>query len=1054
MNRNRIFLYLMILVWTTGAGALEVDPGRFQAVFERGGLVSLTDASGAEFVAPGSRVPAAAIRTLDGDRTPETEEVLAEWDTKQGARTRCAGFAEDAGAELLTAYAPDETGGLIITQEARATGGGVWGVEWSIGAIPIGMNIIVPAQSGLRLTKETPGSRHELDYPMSWEAQLVIVEGEGRGFYVWAEDAEGRFKRLTIDRRPDGWNLAFATINFAPFAGQKEAESVRWRLDVYEGDWRIPARRYRDWADSAWTPEPIAAQTPAWVKDIRCCVIMTTDPALLQPLAERLDPAQTLLYIPHWRRDGYDRNYPDYTAADTLDPFLEAARALGFRIMLHVNYFGCHPEHPAYAQFEPYQVREPRGENERMWWTWDRVDPPIKFAYINPAHKPWRDYFVNAMAELCANHAVDALHLDQTLCIFNDHQGLVEGMSMFGGSVALHRELRAALPEVALSGEGLNEITSPHEAFAQRHVWGLYHHLNRFDYARLRAAHPISSYLFVPYTTLYGYLGMHPPTDGQLYSAWREAYRHHGVIPTLAWPNARMLEEPAGFARQFFDEATFWLDRRPNPDLDRAAWPADVAFPYITDRRVPVEWRADRSLVSRRLIVSRTVKDRTWYRGEGAIPGWPVYEEGLMRALDPGRWYPLFDGAPGLEELHLVNLPPGLTMDVAARHEGLAVFRTRLAEDATIDLANYIESAVCGTRPASEEVEGAESLGALLASDGGLFFPVGSDLHAHPPWRGVRGGQAYARFKLVLPWNARRFISDVALDPEAAGKSDGVRFQAIVTRNDVRDSRGVFTTDATHRALGVGLRNLAGKEVTLELIVDAGPDNDPTHDWARWYNPRIENDLGKAGEVTLAGVEGWAFALAGDKVLRVPPGVNEWSIEAVMPGAVYLLDRLPPPAAHPIALDQQPFFTTLTEGSGVPHTAPGHASAVAREVSAGGVARPGLFVHPPNRGRTIVDIPVTLPVGSNVLHTFVGLADGSKSEGIRCSVEANGVEIAAMGVEPGPWLELEADLDPWSGKPTVISLITDASGGNQHDWGVWGEPVIRAAAPEETAPAE
>ena len=48
-------------------------------------------------------------------------------------------------------------------------------------------------------------------------------------------------------------------------------------------------------------------------------------------------------------------------------------------------------------------------------------------------------------------------------------------MTMAEGNIALHRQLREALPGVALSGEGLNEVTYRHEAFAQRHAWGLRH---------------------------------------------------------------------------------------------------------------------------------------------------------------------------------------------------------------------------------------------------------------------------------------------------------------------------------------------------------------------------------------------------------------------------------------------------------------------------------------------------------------------------------------------------------------------------------------------------
>ena len=89
-------------------------------------------------------------------------------------------------------------------------------------------------------------------------------------------------------------------------------------------------------------------------------------------------------------------------------------------------------------------------------------------------------FFTEAMVELCRHTQADALHLDQTLCIYNDHNGRIDGLSMLQGSIQLHRQLREALPQVALSGEGLNEVTCRYEAFAQRHVWGLDHAQGHF----------------------------------------------------------------------------------------------------------------------------------------------------------------------------------------------------------------------------------------------------------------------------------------------------------------------------------------------------------------------------------------------------------------------------------------------------------------------------------------------------------------------------------------------------------------------------------------------
>ncbi|MFP4502671.1 MAG: DUF6259 domain-containing protein [Candidatus Hydrogenedentota bacterium] len=1054
----------LTLFTVLAADALEIETESMRARFERGALVTLTDMAGRDFLRQADPPPALTIRRTGRDHSPGAAEVIAPWEPGKGARMRCNAFAglPDAAAEI--AFRPGPRGGIVVQPEARTGKAGVWGVEWPIARIPAEMDIIVPGRSGLRFTKDLPGMHHVLDYPMQWEAQMVIVQGENAGFWVWADDKEGSFKRLTITRTPDGWELGLASVNQAPFSKQQAAASPPWHIEVFEGDWRTPARIYRDYMQEHSTPTAVADQKPAWVKDIRCCVILGVQPDLLPLLAERLDPAQTLLYVARWREAGYDRMYPDYTARADLDAFIDAAHDAGFKVMLHVNYFGCDPKHPAYEQFKQYQIRDAWNEHEPLWWTWERADPPIKFAYINPAAKAWRDYFVAQMTGLTERHAVDALHLDQTLAIFNDHNGLVDGMNAAQGNVALHADLRKALPHIALSGEGLNEITCRHEAFAQRHVWGLAHFDEKVDMPWVKAAHPVSSYLLRPYTTIYGYLGMHPPTRGQLYSAWREAYRNFGVIPTLSHPPASMFHsEPTGFVRQFFEETAFWLDKRVDADTG-APWPPQVAFPFKTRRNVPVTWRNDGILNSRRYVVSATMQGVTSYAGEGHLPGWRVYDEQGMYGLDPGRWYPLFpyDERPA-NSLHLTTLPNGITLDVAAEHPGLALFRTRPSARARILLADELAKATTGSKPpakddeATEESEpeakGAEARGALYSPDGAFFIAQGEDLHAHPPHKGMRGGIAYAQFALSLPWNARRFICGVGLAEGAFDDdcTDGVRFEVIAQAGDITRAKGKMVRCTGTIELGLGLRDLAGRDIMLELLVDAGPDNDPACDWARWYSPRIETEEDIDAEITIADVKGWQFLLMGDTVLRVPPATDPWTLPVSMPGTLYFTRKLPGLTPLPVHMHTLPMHTTFSNGSGWPLEGHPHTIAQWQPQKVEGKKAPALYMHPPNHGRTITDFALTPAGEAPMFRAAVGL--GNKGGQVVCSVEANGREVARVELAQEGFQTIEADLAPWTNKPLVLSLVTDAGGPHQHDGTLWKSPRIVPAPPppeEET----
>ena len=110
----------------------------------------------------------------------------------------------------------------------------------------------------------------------------------------------------------------------------------------------------------------------------------------------------------------------------------------------------------------------------------------------------------------------------------------------------------------------------------------------------------------------------------------------------------------------------------------------------------------------------------------------------------------------------------------------------------------------------------------------------------------------------------------------------------------------------------------------------------------------------------------------------------------------------------------------------------------------GGVHRHGLSMHPPDQGATTADYPLTLPAGRAVLRCFIGLRDGSKSDGCSFIVKANGVAVAEQRKLPGEWSELTVDLSPWAGKPLVLSLVTDSAGSHNFDWAVWGEAKLTA----------
>ena len=1039
------FLLGILAATASGTETRAIQANGWQARVRDGSVAKLSDQAGTVWVQTPAEPRSAGIHRIAVDHwlkpSPPAEGAeLAGDRLEQCLRD----FGDLPGAEIQTTWRSDRaTGDLVLQQRVHSPAAGVWGVSWWIADIPLEHAILVPGCSGLRLTNKAPGTRHEFDYPMTWESQFVIVEGKGGGFSVRAEDPHGRFKRLVVERRTSGWRLGFYTLNDAPFDDLTRCESVPWRLSVYAGDWRVPARRYREWFETHMRPVPLEQQQPSWVQDIRGCAIMGLDLQLLEALPTRLDPQQTLLYLPDWRSAGYDRDYPEYDQpVPELEPFVRRAHALGFRIMLHVNYFGVDPLNARYKEFEAHQVRDPWGNHERQWWLWPYADPEIRFAYINPAYKPWRALFVGAMARLCGRTGADALHLDQTLCIYNDHNGRMDGMSMLEGNLALHQELRSALPHIALSGEGLNEVTCRHEAFAQRHVWGLDHTKESWNPRWLAAAHPISSYVLRPFTAIYGYLGCAPPESGQLYAAWNEAYRHWGVIPTLK-PLRDSLSEPEGFTRQFFEEVAFWQQQRLRIDLE-GPWSNDVVFPYRSADGRAVAATADRRLRCGDQEISRTVTGVREVLGSGTIPGWRAYDERRLFALNPQHWYPCFPDPRPQDALHVIHLPDRVTLGYVAEQSDWAVVRTLDAEAVVADLTAAIDGARCGSRKAPGEVS--EALGPLDAADGASFTSQGDVLTAHPPWKTGKSGEAFARYAIELPHGASlQFVTDVALDSAAEGpdRSDGVTFRAHASSPSHDGHAELHNATGKRLPLSLDLTPFAGETITLELSVGPGPKNSPSYDWARWYQPRIEQYAVAEDVLTVSGGGRWSMAVSGSGVVPIHTDGTSREVRVPVPGAVFFLKDPPPPTELPVDLARQPARVLFVQHAGQVVSSPKYAAVVPCSATVAGVARDGLLVHPPDHGRAIALWPLTLPEHPAMVQSWIGLRDGSKSEGVLFAIEVNGREIARRKMLPGTWEKLEVDLAAWANQPVVVALITDSDGSFNFDWSAWGEPAIR-----------
>ncbi len=66
-------------------------------------------------------------------------------------------------------------GEAVVLQQAKCARSGLVGIQWGI-AVPDDWDLLVPAHSGLRFSKESDYHPRQFHYPMEWEAQFVLIQ--------------------------------------------------------------------------------------------------------------------------------------------------------------------------------------------------------------------------------------------------------------------------------------------------------------------------------------------------------------------------------------------------------------------------------------------------------------------------------------------------------------------------------------------------------------------------------------------------------------------------------------------------------------------------------------------------------------------------------------------------------------------------------------------------------------------------------------------------------------------------------------------------------------
>ena len=640
--------------------------------------------------------------------------------------------------EIRLFIAVDEhTRDLLIEQEGISGTAGVYGIQWGCGNLGVrDVDFILPAEGGQIIGATSPITSKSFGYPGKWEVQLAILQGEQGGFFVRGADETFQFKALHYEKDIESFALGFETQNQAPFDALTSAKSVVWRLNTYSGDWRVPARQYRDWMERTFQPWRLS-DMPTWVEDIGLVVICGLDTKMLDKLAEQVDPTKTLLYVVGWRKDGYDQNYPDYTAKPEFGDLVEVAHQHGFWVMPHTNLVGVSTYHPRYSEFQKYQFREPRNRN-LTGWRWDETENPKRHAFINPVSSEFRKIFVQRLREVWEEYRVDAFHLDISHVVVNDANGLIEGLNAGQGNVLMHQELADAMPGVVFSGESLHEVTFFRESFAQR--WSL---PPQWDLTPRGKPHPISAFLFSPYTLPYGYLGLpNADSDPSLYQEYLDSYESWGVLPTLRLGSPEELTLDRVETHKFLAIAKAWQQFGLKPDFE-TDWETNTLFQYIGKNGEIVTYQTTEGgsalVLPQERIGYQRIFGVTQVKTDRNLPHWHAYNETKILGLDPKQSYFLSDTPRDFSQVHINSLPEDVFVTESRVTENAALFRlerTDVSHD--IDLLSQFHLLRTGIVVNGEELR-LQKGATFRRIDTSISDVHKAAIHAHPPYQGVTG---------------------------------------------------------------------------------------------------------------------------------------------------------------------------------------------------------------------------------------------------------------------------------------------------------------------------
>lgn len=469
------------------------------------------------------------------------------------------------GDGIISISTDDSSGDLIIEPSAYSSCPGVLACRWNIAGIKKELKLVAPFFQGVNLKLDDPLiNDSRWNWPFFWEAGLAILQSEKGGFFIHTKDTRFKYKALKTGSKTDPYMLGLDTEAYGPIDNNLAAGNLSWRINVYEGDWKVPAARYREWLWNAYDLKKEEERRKPWIYDVKLAISWCPgDTDILDALSKRLPPSKVLIHYPDWRTDIYDQNYPTYVASENAKKFIAKCMKMGYHVMPHCNSIDMDPSHPAYALIRDFQYRDIETKH-LMGWSWvdgQAIGVPESnesrnhnrdknvMIKVHPGLSIWRSILGENILKAANELALDSVFIDVTLVTQNLHNCLVESMTSTEGMKLLISHIGELGKGLVVGGEGLNEITMQGLSFAQAHLFKSWQ--NSIEGLERTGGCNLNEVLFGKLCRTIGYSGLSGKNQDEELRI--QIQMEHGSIPTITIDSVNEIMNPNKAVRHIFD---------------------------------------------------------------------------------------------------------------------------------------------------------------------------------------------------------------------------------------------------------------------------------------------------------------------------------------------------------------------------------------------------------------------------------------------------------------------------------------------------------------------